>query len=71
MFIGYYELENNEPYFNLYYKNESGWRKWHVVPIKFDRVCYIEESVGYWRKANAIHNWFVANCDKRGVDYEL
>lgn len=32
-----------------------------VVPIKFDRVCYIEESVGYWRKANAIHNWFVAN----------
>lgn len=32
-----------------------------VVPIKFDRVCYIEESVGYWRKANAIHNWFVKN----------
>ena len=32
-----------------------------VVPVKFDRVCYIEESVGYWRKANAIHNWFVAN----------
>lgn len=29
MFIGYYELENNEPYFDLYYKNESGWRKWH------------------------------------------
>ena len=32
-----------------------------VVPIKFDRVCYVEESVGYWRKANAIHNWFVKN----------
>ena len=38
-----------------------------VVPIKFDRVCYIEESVGYWRKANAIHNWFVANVQD-GVD---
>ena len=38
-----------------------------VVTIKFDRVCYIEESVGYWRKANAIHNWFVANVQD-GVD---
>ena len=22
----------------------------------------IFEEVGYWRKANAIHNWFVKNC---------
>ena len=27
--------------------------------IKADRVRYIEEQVGYWRKANAIHQWFV------------
>jgi hypothetical protein len=24
-------------------------------------------EVGYWRKANAIHNWFVQNCQK-GID---
>ena len=23
---------------------------------------YIEEEVGYWRKANQIHGWFVENC---------
>lgn len=32
-----------------------------VLPIEFDRVSYIEEQVGYWRKANAIHKWFVDN----------
>jgi len=29
--------------------------------IKSDRVKYIIEEVGYWRKANAIHKWFVDN----------
>lgn len=24
-------------------------------------------NIGYWRKANAIHNWFVTNC-QNGVD---
>ena len=24
-------------------------------------------NIMYWRKANAIHNWFVVNCQK-GVD---
>lgn len=27
--------------------------------IKPDRVRYVVEEVGYWRKANQIHNWFV------------
>ena len=31
------------------------------LPIDFKKVSYIEEAVGYWRKANAIHNWFVNN----------
>ena len=31
------------------------------LPIDFNKVSYIEESVGYWRKANQIHNWFVEN----------
>lgn len=29
--------------------------------IKPNRVKYIEEEVGYWRKANHIHKWFVDN----------
>lgn len=37
------------------------------IPIDFNRVRYIEESVGYWRKANAIHKWFVDNVQD-GVD---
>lgn len=31
------------------------------LPIDFNKVSQIEEAVGYWRKANAIHNWFVNN----------
>lgn len=30
--------------------------------IKPERICYIVEEVAYWRKANAIHKWFVDNC---------
>lgn len=31
------------------------------VNINLNRVTYISEEVGYWRKANQIHNWFVQN----------
>ena len=31
------------------------------------RVNNIELEIGYWRKANAIHNWFVKNT-QNGVD---
>lgn len=30
--------------------------------IKPTRVTYIVEQVGYWRKSNHIHQWFVDNC---------
>lgn len=31
-------------------------------------VCtYVDYKIGYWRKANAIHQWFVDNCAE-GVD---
>lgn len=33
-----------------------------VDGIKQERVNEIVERVGYWRKANAIHNWFINNC---------
>jgi hypothetical protein len=29
--------------------------------IKSSRIKYVIEEVGYWRKANAIHKWFVDN----------
>jgi len=32
-----------------------------VDGIKPKRVKYIEEEVGYWRKSNQIHRWFVEN----------
>jgi hypothetical protein len=30
--------------------------------IKTDRVSYVVEEVSYWRKFNALHNWFVNEC---------
>lgn len=38
-----------------------------AATIKPERISYIEEQVGYWRKANAIHQWFVDHCQD-GVD---
>jgi hypothetical protein len=35
--------------------------------IKPERVREIVEEVGYWRKANAIHQWFVTHCQE-GTD---
>jgi hypothetical protein len=35
--------------------------------IKPSRVAYVIEQVGYWRKSNQIHRWFVNNVQK-GVD---
>lgn len=29
--------------------------------IKPERISYVVEEMGYWRKANAIHRWFVEN----------
>ncbi len=31
------------------------------IPIKLKRISQITEEVGYWRKANHIHKWFVEN----------
>ena len=33
-------------------------------PIDPAKVEYITEEVGYWRKANAIHRWFVENVQE-------
>jgi len=31
------------------------------IPVNLNAVVYIEEIAGCWRKANAIHRWFVEN----------
>lgn len=48
-----------------------------VSHIKPERVKEIVEDVGYWRKANAIHDWFIKNvqdgdddCGEHYVDRE-
>ena len=33
----------------------------HPLPIDFNKVVFIVEEAGYWRKANQIHKWFVDN----------
>ena len=44
----------------------KGWQPCdHIKPA---RVSYIEEKIGYWRKANAIHNWFVKNVQDGNDD---
>lgn len=35
--------------------------------IKPERISGITEDVAYWRKSNAVHRWFVDNCQD-GVD---
>ena len=55
-------LHKITPYFNGSGKNL-------VFPegIKGGRVTQVKEEFGYWRKANAIHNWFVINV-QNGTD---
>lgn len=36
--------------------------------IKPERIKYVVEEVGYWRKANQIHNWFVQNVQNGNDD---
>jgi len=33
-----------------------------IKGLKPERVAYVTENVMYWRKANAIHDWFVKNA---------
>jgi hypothetical protein len=36
--------------------------------IDLKRIMYIEEEIMYWRKSNAIHNWFVKNVQEGNDD---
>lgn len=36
--------------------------------IKPERIAYVVEQVGYWRKFNALHKWFVENVQNGDDD---
>lgn len=38
------------------------------IPLNLNKISYIEEDAGYWRKANAIHKWFVDNVQDGNDD---
>lgn len=42
-------------------------RRGNPIKVNVSKVSKIIEEVGYWRKANHIHNWFVRNVQS-GVD---
>jgi hypothetical protein len=61
-------------YRNTYVKNWKHNKTNFEVLVKKDgvvidvgNVSYVKTEIMYWRKANAIHDWFVENCQK-GVD---
>jgi hypothetical protein len=37
--------------------------------IDTKKISHIVEDIGYWRNANAIHNWFVKNVQEGNDDY--
>lgn len=41
------------------------------IKINFNKLTYIIEDCGYWRKANAIHQWFVENCQDGNDDCRM
>lgn len=39
------------------------------IPVNFGRLRCLTENIGYWRKAYAIHNWFVKNVQDGKEDW--
>ena len=42
--------------------------KERTFEIPLNKIGTIHLDVGYWRKANQIHAWFITNCSTDGVD---
>ena len=62
----YVEQWNNQPKNKRYSVTVKRGGK-IITSVKSERVTYVIEEIAYWRKANAIHRWFVDNCAD-GVD---
>jgi hypothetical protein len=58
---------NKKTYIGNNYKEPEDQTKIDINGVKQERITYVVENVGYWRKANAIHQWFVDNV-QNGVD---
>jgi hypothetical protein len=54
--------EHNGPEKQFKITVKQGGKKYPI--IKTDKITYITEQVAYWRKANAIHEWFIQNCNE-------
>jgi len=56
---------------NYEHRNITGkieiYENGNPIPVPFKKVSEIVLQVGYWRKSNAIHRWFVDNVQD-GVD---
>ena len=50
------------------YKKPQEQTTIEIDGVKQERVSEIVERIAYWRKANAIHNWFINNCSENGED---
>lgn len=76
----YSEIDNAIPYTTEEYDVQLGLK--HLCPQiegveqlnssvrprgKYATYLSIKEELGYWRKSNQIHNWFVENCQE-GID---
>lgn len=51
---------HNKPSEQYHVTVKKGTKKFDK--IKPERVSYVVEEVMYWRKFNALHEWFVQNC---------
>jgi hypothetical protein len=60
-YVKYWEHKGDD---NYEVKVTKGGNPTNIDPKK---VSYVTEEVGYWRKANQIHDWFVKNVQD-GVD---
>lgn len=61
--IDMWDLKNTSP--SLYEKLEP-----YILKTKYGNFDTLTEEVGYWRKANAIHGWFVDNVQSGCDDCE-
>lgn len=59
------QWSHNQPEDQFTVSVKRGTKKF--TAIKPERVSYIVEEIGYWRKFNALHNWFVQKTQD-GVD---
>jgi len=58
-------------YRSMVFENDSIFdeiKKFITIPFPNATLNNIQVEVMYWRKANAIHNWFVKNCTN-GVEW--